>query len=157
MSSLPSAETVTQIFKSLLRRGVTVTPQSDVTPPPACSVGIYKSGDGTPIAACIADLALSAYSAAAFSLIPCRVAEESIRAKCLEDGLDEIFGEVLNVLSRLFTSHESHRITLMSTSYPPAGVPDSVKAAAAAPGACYEIDIDGYGSGRLSLFVLNPA
>jgi len=155
MSSLPSAETVTQIFKSLLRRGVTVTPQSDVTPPPACSVGIYKSGDGTPIAACIADLALSAYSAAAFSLIPCRVAEESIRAKCLEDGLDEIFGEVLNVLSRLFTSHENHRITLMSTSYPPAGVPDSVKAAAS--GACYEIEIDGYGSGRLSLFVLNSA
>jgi len=155
MSSLPSAETVTHIFKSLLRRGVTVTQQAEVTPPPACSVGIYKSGDGTPIAACIADLALSAYSAAAFSLIPCRVAEESIRAKCLEDGLDEIFGEVLNVLSRLFTSHENHRITLMSTSYPPAGVPDSVKAAAS--GACYEIEIDGYGSGRLSLFVLNSA
>lgn len=157
MSSLPSAETVTQIFKSLLRRGVSVRLAADVTPPPACSVGIYKSGDGIPIAACIADLALSAYSAAAFSLIPCRVAEESIRAKFLEDGLDEIFGEVLNVLSRLFTSHENHRITLMSTSFPPQGVPDLVKASAVAPGACFEVDIDGYGSGRVFLFVLKPA
>lgn len=157
MSTLPSAEIVTQLFKSLLRRGVRVTPHNDMTAPAACSVGVYKSGDGAPIAACIADLALSAYSAAAFSLIPCRVADESIRAKHLEDGLDEIFGEVLNVLSRLFTSHESHRITLMSTSYPPAAVPDQVKAQAVAPGVCFDIDIDGYGSGRLALFLLQPA
>jgi len=154
MSSLPTAEVVSQVFKSLLRRGVTVKDLPPGQPPQKASIGIYKLGDGTPTAACVADLPLAAYASAAFSLIPARVAADCVKLGELEDGLDEIFGEVLNVTSRLFTSHETHRITLMQTSYPPAPVPDLVRQKAQPPGAFFQVDIEGYGGGVLALFLL---
>lgn len=155
MSSLPTSEVVSHVFKSLLRRNVTVKELPPGQPPQNASIGIYKLGDGLPAAACVADLSLAAFSAAAFSLIPARVAGESVKSGILEDGLDEIFGEVLNVTSRLFTSHETHRITLMQTSYPPSPVPDLLKQKAQSPGAFFQVDIEGYGSGLLALFLLN--
>lgn len=153
MASLPTPEIVANTLKILLRRGTHVKEAQPLANPAMAVVGLYRSGDGIPVAACLSDIAFSANAAAAFSLIPSRVASESIKAGALDEGLEDIFGEVLNVLSRLFTAHESQRITLQSKSFPP--TPTSA-AILAAPGEHMEldIDIDGYGKGHLSLRLL---
>lgn len=155
MSSLPTAETVSQVLKSLLRRNVSVKALPPGQPPQKAATGLYRLGDGTPAAVCMADFALAAYTSAAFSLIPARVAADSAKLGVLEDGLDEIFNEVLNVLSRLFTSHETHRIILLQSVFSPAPLPDLVKEKAQAPGQFFEVDIEGYGGGVLALFLLS--
>lgn len=152
MPVMPNVELVTTTFKTLLRRGVKV---SVINAPFTCGtpvVGIYRSGDGRCVAACLADITFSAYSAAAFSAIPCRVAEESIKAGVLDENLEDIFGEVLNVISRLFMASETQRISLLSKSFPPQIVPDNVMAASQVLD--LSIEIDGYGDGRLSLLLL---
>jgi len=154
MSSIPSVEIVTNVFKSLLRRSVTVKELPSAAIPSNCSAGFYRVGDGTLAAACMADIALSAYAAAAFSLIPARVAADSVKMGVLEDGLDEIFAEVLNVASRLFTSHETHRITLEKSVYPPAAIPTELSERLVVPGSFFQVTIDGYGAGTLALFLM---
>lgn len=153
MATLPSTETVVNTLTTLLRRRAHVSVAKPAASQAIPIVGVYRSGDGVPVAACLSDVAFSAYAAAAFSLIPCRVADESIKAGALEEGLEDIFGEVLNVLSRLFMAHETQRITLLSKSFPPAAVAENVMTAQG-DSVDLDIDIDGYGSGRLSLRLL---
>lgn len=154
-SKLPSLEVVAQTLKAFVRRDVTVK----AVPAQGAGLlplgGIYHDGNQRPVAACLSDVSFAAGSAAAFALIPARVAAEATAAKALDESLAEIFAEVLNVLSRLFTSHDSERITLREKFLPPQALPAQL--ASVAPGDCLDltVDIDGYGQGRLVLCLLH--
>lgn len=154
MSSIPSLEVVKQNLKTLLRRNIDI---SKIAPPPAAHtaiVGIYKAGDGREIAACLCDVAFAAYTGAAFSLIPRRVADESVDANKLDEILEDNYGEVLNVLSRLFSTHDSQRVTLSQKLFPPSAIPAAVADADPATGLDMKVEVDGYGEGMLSLRLL---
>ncbi len=153
-SKLPSLETVAQTLKAFVRREVTVTPASAPGAGVMPLAGIYHDGSQQPIAACMSDVSFAAASAAAFALIPARVAAEAAAAKALDESLAEIFGEVLNVLSRLFTSHDSERVTLRDKFLPPQTLPAQLSSLG--PEDCMDLDvsIDGYGKGRLVLCLL---
>jgi len=106
------------------------------------------------VVACMADVAFAAASSAAFALIPARVAAESAASQKLDESLAEIFGEVLNVMSRLFTHHENTRVTLQATVMP--GQPLPAVLGSLSSERCLDllVDIDGYGKGRLILCLL---
>lgn len=151
MSIIPGVDVVAQTLKTLLRRKVTVTQVTAPMPAHTPIVGVYKAGDGALVAACLCDVSFAAYSGAAFSLIPGRVAEESIRAGRLDEALEDNYGEVLNVLSRLFAGYDNQRVTLAQRVFPPAPLSAEVADADPARGLDVSVDIDGYGEGVLSL------
>lgn len=155
MPSLPTPDAVSQTLSTFLRREVFVREVPVNARPPV--LGIYKSSSGAPVAVCASDIAFAAFSSAAFALIPVPVARDSVKAGALEEGLGEIFAEVLNVLSRLFASHEGVRVTLMQTVFPPAPLPPSGSQPAPGGELGLEIDIDGYGKGLLVLGLLGAA
>lgn len=150
MATLPTPEVVAQQLGALLRRPVKATPTT-VKSAASPSFGVYHTGDEQPVAVCGADLSFAAYSAAAFSMIPEETAEETVKAGQLDEGMAEIFGEVLNVASRMFGEYDTRRITLMGKSYSPAPpTPDMVKVIRASREKLdLEIEIEGYGKGLL--------
>jgi len=150
MATIPTPEVIASQLGALLRRPVQahpVTLKGAASP----SFGVYHSGDEKPIAVCGADLPFAAYSAAAFSMIPEETAEESVKAGQLDGDLAEIFGEVLNVVSRMFGEYDTRRVTLMGKTYSPAPpTPDMVNVIKASKEKLdVEVDIEGYGKGHL--------
>lgn len=151
---LPSIEDVAQTLSAFVRREVYVTAAKSCGDGHLPLAGIYHDGNKKQVVACMADVAFAATSAAAFALIPARVAAESAAAQKLDESLAEIFGEVLNVMSRLFTHHESTRVTLQEMVMP--GQPLPAVLASLNSEQCMDlvVDIDGYGKGRLILCLL---
>lgn len=152
--SLPSLDTVAQTLQAFVRREVLVKPSPAGSSAPLPLAGIYHDGEQRPVAACLSDVPFAAASAAAFALIPARVAAEAAAAKALDESLAEIFAEVLNVLSRLFTSNDSQRVTLRDKFLPPQAVPGNLSGLPAQDCLDLVVDIDGYGKGRLVLCML---
>jgi hypothetical protein len=155
MASLPTADIVADTLSKMLRRTV----RAKTTPAKASLAklaGLYRSKDDTPVAACMTDIPFAAYSGAAFSMIPADAAKDSIKAGALDEGMQDNFAEVLNMLSRLFADQGNHRIALQAKSFPPAALPELASKALSGGGKKLdlEIDIDGYGKGLLMLRVI---
>lgn len=151
---LPSPEAVAQTLSSFVRRDVYVSQNKQPGDGHLPLAGLYHDGHQKLVVACMADVAFAASSAAAFALIPARVAAESAAAKKLDDSLAEIFAEVLNVMSRLFTHHDNVRVTLAEKVLPGQSLPAEL--ATLSNENCLDliIDIDGYTKGRLILCLL---
>ena len=152
MATLPTADIVADTLTKMLRRTVRAK-AAPVKAASAKTAGLYRAVDDTPVAACMADIPFAAFSGAAFSMIPADAAKDSIKAGVLDEGMQDNFGEVLNVLSRLFAEQGNHRVTLQTKSFPPAALPEAASAAltTSAKKLDLEVDIDGYGKGLLML------
>jgi len=151
---LPSLNDVAQTLSAFVRREVHVTaakPGGDGHLPLA---GLYHDGNRKLVVACMADVGFAAATSAAFALIPARVAAESAASQKLDESLAEIFAEVLNVMSRLFTHHENARVTLQQTVMP--GQPLPAVLGSLSREGCLDlvVDVEGYGKGRLILCLL---
>jgi len=151
---LPSLNDVAQTLSAFVRREVHVTaakPGGDGHLPLA---GLYHDGNRKLVVACMADVGFAAATSAAFALIPARVAAESAASQKLDESLAEIFAEVLNVMSRLFTHHENSRVTLQQTVMP--GQPLPAVLGSLSREGCLDlvVDVEGYGKGRLILCLL---
>jgi hypothetical protein len=156
MLNLPTAQQLAQSIGTLLRREVEAKAVPLPGPGKLIAGGLYHDGTGKAIATVAVDLTLAACSGAAFSLIPAEAALECVRNKALDETLQENFAEVLNVMSRLFPSTTNDRVTLQTTYFAPTALPAQATAAPVAPikGAHFEVDIDGYAKGLISLRLL---
>jgi hypothetical protein len=157
MAALPDGEGVAQFFSSTLRREVTakvVKPADDRL----VMNGHYVNGSKALIAGCFCDRALVAYAGAAFSLVPAGAAEDSLAEAELDEVLVENFAEILNICSRLFEGGTGQRVTLSNIEEP--GTPASAVSREMLKNPVkrldLEVDIAGYGKGRLAL-ALQPA
>ena len=106
-----------------------------------------------PGAVIVCDVAMAAHAGAALSLIPPRVAEESVKDGELSEMLASNFAEVLNVASQLFHGADGHaRLVDVRTGADPG---DAAAAAVQSPVGRLDltVDIAGYGTGALSLLV----
>lgn len=149
MVTLPTADELSQSLSALLRRDVRARPMK-VAAKGLPIAGTYVGGDGTPVGLVGADIAFAAYSGASFSLIPADTAQEAVDEKALGETLCENFAEVLNVLSRLFAVSGGGRVALKTTVFPPAAVPAQTATASVS----FEVEVEDYGSGVLSLSAL---
>lgn len=143
---------VTPILRDLLGRSIQI---KDVPPVKVAdgfySVATYDREDGTIGAACAMDLQLSASLAAALTLVPKGVADESIRAKKLDEVLEENLQEVFNVSGRFFNGPKSPRVILTWRGKPPLP-PAAQKLFTSAPTRItMEISVTGYLAGKLVL------
>jgi hypothetical protein len=143
---------VVPIFRDLLGKPITV---KDVPPIKAADgfycVATYDREDGTLGAACAMDLQLAASLAAALILVPKGIADDCIRAKKLEDMLEESLQEVFNVSGRFFNSATSPRVILKWRGKPPLPPPAQAFFTSAPTRFSMEIGVPGYLSGKMVL------
>ena len=159
MAALPDGEGVAKFFSVTLRREVTATA---VKPTPndgnLIIAGHFVNGSKILIGGCFGDKALAAYAGAAFSLIPADAAKESLKAPELDEISLENFAEILNICSGVFEGGSDKRVTLTTIEYP--GKPRSDASVKMLRNPVkrldLELDIAGYGKGRIA-FALLPA
>lgn len=155
MYSLPNDKSAAQLLGSALRKPTKLTA---IKPPPAADLaiaGLFVDGQNKVVGALMADLPMACYAGAAFSLIPADAARDSIKAKELDEFMRENFSEVLNICSSLFNLERTHRVRLSATNYPPSAPAGELAALAAKPAKRMDVDveIEGYGRGRMSLLL----
>lgn len=153
MASLPTPKEVSEALTMLLRREV----KAVAAPLKADSMkmaGLYASGNDAPtVATCMADLPFAIFSGAAFSMIPPDAAKDSVKANELDEMMQDNFGEVLNVFSRLFGEQDNKRILLTSKAFPPDALPEPANSSLTGGSSKLdiEVDISGYGKGMLAM------
>jgi hypothetical protein len=115
-------------------------------------VGLYVADDGKPVAACVVDTTLAAYSSAALSMLPPNVAKEAIKSGDLSVPMLANLYEIMNICSRLLMSDSSPHLKLDTVSSHKTPDPAAKPLLAAAKGrADFELSLPKYGSGSLAL------
>jgi hypothetical protein len=151
---------VRELLEGLLGRDVAVRPAPPLAPGPStpASVGVYVDDALRVAAVSCADLALSARAASSLGLLPLSVAEAAIENGELDEGLTENFYEVLNIAASLFNAPGAEHVRLYAMHAPGEPLPADARARALTLGRRLDLEIEvaGYGSGRLSM-VLTPA
>lgn len=156
---LPAAMEVRELFEGLLGREVTVRPSAPLAPGPAtpASIGVYVDDSLLITAVTCADLALSAHAAACLGMLPVSASLAAIADGALDEDLGDTFYEVLNIAASMFNVPGADHVRLHAMH--PAGrdLPLDAQARALTLGRRLDLEVDvaGYGSGRLSL-VLSP-
>jgi hypothetical protein len=115
-------------------------------------VGLYVADDGKPVAACVVDSSLAAYSSAALSMLPPNLAKEAIKSGDLSVPMLANLYEIMNICSRLLMSDSSPHLKLDTVSCHRTPDPAAKPLLGAAKGrADFEISLPKYGSGSLAL------
>ncbi len=154
---LPESEAVQELLAGLLGRGVVVRevePQRLISLAPR-TVAAYAADDASLAALCICDLTLACHAGAALSLIPSPAALESIRRTLIDEYIEDNLREVMNVASSWFNKDGFPHVKLRAVHMPKERLPDDVKTLLAEPAARQdlELDMERYGSGKLTLVV----
>lgn len=140
------------IFRDLIGKAVQT---KDLPPVKAADafyiVANYVREDGTLGASFAVDLPLAASMAAALTLVPPGIADDSVRAKKLEPLLEENLAEVLNVAGRFFNSATSPRVILKGMTKPPCDAAVKQFWASAPTRATLDVTVAGYKGGKLAL------
>lgn len=123
---------------------------------PGATVATYIDDDDRLRAVIAMDLALTAFTGAAIAVMGPRVAEDAIRTTLVNQALYDNAYEVLNVTASLFNVEDAPHVRLADVyaprEFPPEPVATIVQAADT-PNVTIEVDIAGYGGGRLTVLV----
>ena len=153
----PSAVEIAEMFTSLVGKDTTarINPDVKFDGTPNWIFAVYDEEDGTLGAVIACDVATAAYGGAALSLIPSSMADDSIKTGVVAENLSENFREVLNVCAGLFNSPSTPRLKLGHYSEPPdeagEGLVQWFEECEERTG--FDVTIDGYGQGRLVVYV----
>lgn len=104
------------------------------------------------VAVVSADAGFTCYTGAAIMMLPPAAAEDAKKSSDMPEEITEAFGEVLNVLSRLFNTSDRPHCRYTTADYGKA--PDDIKAFIKASSSrdSYGFEVGGYGQGTLTLF-----
>jgi hypothetical protein len=155
---LPQPQQVRELFADLLDRDVRLSPCAPVAPGPVtpASVATYVDDQQRVSAVISCDLELSAWAGAAIGLVPLSGAERAIRSGCIDGTLGENLKEVLDVAATMFNVEGAQHLRLDELH--PAGddLPHAVRSRALTLGRRQDVELDiaGYGAGRLSVVLV---
>lgn len=139
--------TVRSLLSSLFNRECEVSSVNAALDADAAVRGNFVDDNDNLIALVHSDLAFAAFTGAAIAMLPAGGAEDAVDEGELTEMLEEAYGEVLNVLSRMFNLEgRSHcRYTQMEVA--------PLEACSIEPTitASFEVKIPGYGAGHLTL------
>lgn len=150
----PSMQAAASILKRLFTRAVEVGEAEPIElPQPHVCLAFYVDAKRKPCVFAISDLGLTCRAAAALTRIHAAVAEEGVRTTA-SPILLENYAEVMNIMARLLTRAEGPLVRLERTSYHRDKVPVEFmnlrRAARHVVG--WDVKVDGYGGGRITLF-----
>ncbi len=155
LDGVPSPKAVRDLLAGLLGRDVDVAVVEPFAPEPGrpATFAVYVDDALRARAVAVADLAFSAFSAAAIGLVPVRAARTAVERRALTPMLQENLAEVLDVCAALFTADGEPHVRLHAVY--PVGVPAPSDVVAFAGVLGRRIDLEttiaSYGVGRLSL------
>lgn len=139
------------MLEGLLGRDVSA--RESTAPATMASMAYFRREDGSLAAMLGMDLELSCSAAAALTMIPGQTAREAVASGEIPANLAENLHEVVNVAAVLFTVGDPQRLTLKELEMLP-DLEDALALAKTAVGTSgVVVDIDGYPSGRLVLWV----
>ncbi len=153
----PKPEAIRQIIADLLGREVTIVrgdAQVIERDTPAV-VSDFVADSGNIAAICLTDLRLSNALGGALTMVPAAQVDESVKKWVVEPSNLENLTEILNVLSRLFNSDDCEHLKWDKAHTLPCELPDGTQSLMKAPMARrdYDVTVDEYGSGKLSILV----
>lgn len=149
---LPEPPVVAKLLSNLMDKSVSV---KRISPAPAprgvLVVASYAHDDGSSAGICWLDMPAACSMAAALTLTPVSIVDESVKAGKLLAPLDENVREVLNICARLFSPVESGRVYLSEVYLPPAKVPATLTTALGRPTSTVQVDmtVPGYRPGKM--------
>lgn len=152
---LPVQEDIRELLTELLGREVTVARSEGPTGPGGAVVADYVTDEGHPAAAVACDLRFAVRAGGAITLVPPPAAEEALAEGSLTPTLIENLREILNVMARLLNSAQTPHVRLRDV-YPPgsqAPIETARLVAQPADRRSFDIEITGYGPGRLTIVV----
>jgi hypothetical protein len=88
------------------------TPKFEPSAVKPCALAVYADNEGRVVGMLVCTLTAAGYLAAALSLLPRSVADESIKKGALDESLLENFREVANICSSLFIEYVGSRVHL---------------------------------------------
>jgi hypothetical protein len=152
---LPSTKAVRDLLSDLLGREVDLAPIDVIDPvlDHRSAVGVYHDEARNTAAVVTADLALSAYLAAALALLNKEAADEVAADAALPESYLENLHEILNIVGTLFNAESPRPVRLADMHGPGQQVPPRVADLAIARGRRLDVtvSIPGYGSGHMAL------
>lgn len=135
------------LFGNDLKVGETETPETD-----GSYAGIYVDPDGATVAACVADLDVSAYMSAALSMVHPEVAKEAAAEGSLSEMMVANLYEVMNILTRLVMDDSTMHLKL-DTVVPAAGDERFSTLVESSTRVDFAVTIPKYGDGVVSFLV----
>ena len=158
---MPIPETIRDLLGDLVGRTVGVAKvdtSTDVDEPGAYALADFVTDDDELAACVLADLELTASLGAALTMVPPGIVRESVASGSLEaPTLLENFAEVVNVMARVFNSHDTPHVRWRAVHVmAEEQVPEETQALVDRPAARRDlkVDVEGYGTGRLVVVVL---
>lgn len=153
---VPIQEDIRDLLMDLLGRGAAV---DKVTPlvleeDQSGVIAEYRTDDGSVGAVCLVDAEFAIRTAGALTMVPPAAVADTLRRGDLSDALEN-FGEIVNILAQLLNSPKTSHLRLAGVHVIPGDLPDGVSSLVARPQfrRDFAVQIDGYGSGRISLLV----
>lgn len=118
----------------------------------SCVFGRFLDDDGELVAVVSADAAFTCYTGAAIMMLPPSAADDARSETELPEEITDAFGEVLNVISRLFNTDDRKHCRYVDIAQGKA--PDDIKAfiKVASMRNSYGFEVGGYGEGTVTLF-----
>lgn len=150
---------VQKIFAELINAPVQVVPGPKVVAAAGPVVSMTWIDDQDVLRyAGLCELGLAGILGAVMGLRPPAVVAEILRTKKLDPAMQPDSREVFNVLSRSFNDANSTHVRLQSITFPPEPVLPAASMLDRAAGSRldYNVTVQGYGSGKLSLLSTNP-
>lgn len=120
---------------------------------PSVQSAIYVTQDDRLAAILRLDLDLAAHLGAALAMMPRSASEEAVKEQVLEDDLLEAYGEVVNIMAGLLCCDGAPHVRLSTVNHCDPALGDDFLSTLVDPYVRMNlaIDIEDYGSGRLTL------
>ncbi len=151
---LPAPKDVRDLLEGLLGKDVTVGPGEPVSLNDGAALAVYVDPQLSTNAICLVDVPLAAWFAGALALLPKGGLEDAIEEGELSDRHLEVVYEVVNVAAALFNGGGVTHSKLYKLYAPGEAVPADLAALAAGFNRIdLEVDVDGYGTGSLSIVI----
>lgn len=149
-------EALQRLLEELLRRPVQVVQVAEGPPRQSARwTARYVDGTGRQVALCVVEMPLALAMSAALTMMPPSSGTEWASSGALPDALAENLHEVTNVMATAVQAGGA-RCTLSELAgfAPGEQLPGIEQIRAASSSESFEVDVEGYGAGRLSLVVL---
>lgn len=153
---VPIQEDIRDLLVDLLGRGAAVDKVSPLVleEDQSAVIAEYRTDDGSVGAVCLVDTEFAIRTAGALTMVPPAAVADTLRKGDLADALEN-FQEIVNILAQLLNSPKTSHFRLSGVHVIPGDLPDGVSSLLAQPQfrRDFAVQIDGYGSGRISLLV----
>ena len=157
MIPLPEANEIKSLLADLVGKAVnvSVTDELEVDVNDTQFIVSFVTRDGKLGMCSLSDANFASKAGASLAMIPANAAEERVKAGKLSDPIFENFSEIMNILSTLPNSKGDVHLTMKKV-YCTAtdNFPDDVINMVMSPErrSDFEVDISGYGNGKLTIF-----